>query len=62
MRRNSSALLCVLSLVPLSLLLLTAAVAAQETGTVSGKVTRAADDEVLSSVSVTVQSTGQSTR
>jgi outer membrane receptor for ferrienterochelin and colicins len=61
MRRNSSALLCALPLVLLAFLLLNAPVFAQETGTVTGRVTRAADGEALSSVSVTVQSTGQST-
>jgi outer membrane receptor protein involved in Fe transport len=60
MRRNSSAawstllLSCSLFLFPRSLL-------AQETGTVTGTVTRAGESAVLSNVSVTVQSTGQST-
>ena len=58
MRRISSALSYALSLV---LVLSNLPDLAQETGTVSGKVTRAADDEALSSVSVTVQATGQTT-
>ena len=59
MRRISPASFCALSLV--LVLLHTSPIAAQETGTVSGQVTRAADGEALSSVSVTVQSTGQTT-
>ena len=58
MRRTSSA---VLSTLLLSLLALPATMTAQETGTVTGTVTRAGEGAALSSVSVTVQSTGQST-
>jgi iron complex outermembrane receptor protein len=58
MRRIWSA---VLSTLLLSLLALPATVTAQETGTVTGTVTRAGEGAALSSVSVTVQSTGQST-
>jgi iron complex outermembrane receptor protein len=63
MRRNSSAawlahFLCW----SVSLTLLRPAIAsAQETGTVTGTVTRAGEGAALSSVSVTVQATGQST-
>ena len=64
MRRASSAVLSTLltsccalfgALVP------PAIAAAQETGTVTGTVTRSGETAALSSVSVTVQSTGQST-
>jgi iron complex outermembrane receptor protein len=58
MRRIWSA---VRSTLLLSLLALPATVTAQETGTVTGTVTRAGEGAALSSVSVTVQSTGQST-
>jgi iron complex outermembrane receptor protein len=58
MRRTSSA---VLSTLLLSLLTIPATATAQETGTVTGTVTRAGEGAALSSVSVTVQSTGQST-
>jgi len=47
------------SLVVLSLVSRSAS--AQETGTVTGTVTRAGENSPLPSVSVTVQSTGQST-
>ena len=58
MRRTSSA---VLSTLLLTLFTFPAAATAQETGTVTGTVTRAGEASALSSVSVTVQSTGQST-
>ncbi len=61
MRRNSSARLCALPFLLFSLLLVASPALAQETGTVTGTVRRAADGEALSSVSVTVQSTGIST-
>jgi outer membrane receptor protein involved in Fe transport len=64
MRRNSSAGFHVpLSVCCALLLLLTAfsTAIAQETGTVTGTVTRVEETSGLSSVSVTVQSTGQST-
>ncbi len=63
MRRIPSARLGVLSalIVPLLLVASTPPLLAQETGTVTGSVTRAADGQALSSVSVTVESTGQST-
>jgi hypothetical protein len=64
MRRNSSGMIT--RLVSLCgslglLLVLAGTAAAQETGTVAGTVTRAAEGSALSSVSVTVQATGQST-
>jgi outer membrane receptor for ferrienterochelin and colicins len=64
MRRNSSAALCCFRPLVGSLLLfisLTTIALAQETGTVTGTVTRAAEGAALSSVSVNVESTGQST-
>ncbi len=61
MRRISSARLYALPVLLIALLLVASPVLAQETGAVSGAVTRAADGQALSSVSVTVQSTGQST-
>ncbi len=61
MRRNWSALPCVLPLALVSLLFIARPVLAQETGSVSGTVSRASDGQALSSVSVTVRSTGQST-
>jgi iron complex outermembrane recepter protein len=64
MRRNSSAALCCFRSLAGSLLLfssLTTIALAQETGTVTGTVTRAVEGATLSSVSVTVQNTGQST-
>jgi iron complex outermembrane recepter protein len=64
MRRNSSAALrCFRPLVGSLLLFisLTTIARAQETGTVTGTVTRAVEGATLSSVSVTVQNTGQST-
>ena len=64
MRRNSSAALSrCRSLVGSFLLLasLTTFAAAQETGTVTGTVTRAAEGSALSSVQVNVEATGQST-
>ena len=57
MRRNLSAVLSTL----VCLLTFPALATAQETGTVTGTVTRAGEGSALSSVSVTVQSTGQST-
>ena len=63
MRRNPSALPSarIAFAILLSLLVHAAPVLAQETGTVTGTVRRATDAEALSSVSVTVQATGQST-
>ena len=64
MRRNSSAALCRFRPLVGSLLLFisfTSIALAQETGTVTGTVTRAAEGAALSSVSVTVEGTGQST-
>jgi iron complex outermembrane receptor protein len=64
MRRNSSGMIGRLASLCGSLALLFAladAAAAQETGTVAGTVTRAGEGSALSSVSVTVESTGQST-
>jgi outer membrane receptor protein involved in Fe transport len=64
MRRNSSAAPCCFRSLLGSLLLFisfTTIALAQETGTVTGTVTRATEGAALSSVSVTVQSTGQST-
>ena len=63
MRRNSSAAWSTLLLCCCSVLvsLLPTTVFAQETGTVTGTVTRAAEGSALSSVSVNVESTGQST-
>jgi outer membrane receptor protein involved in Fe transport len=63
MRRNPSARPSarIAFAILLSLLVHAAPVLAQETGTVTGTVRRATDAEALSSVSVTVQATGQST-
>jgi outer membrane receptor for ferrienterochelin and colicins len=64
MRRNSSAAPSRCRPLLGSLLLLTSLTTvalAQETGTVTGTVTRAAEGSALSSVSVNVQSTGQNT-
>jgi outer membrane receptor for ferrienterochelin and colicins len=64
MRRNSSAALCCFRSFLGSLLLfisLTTIALAKETGTVTGTVTRAAEGAALSSVSVSVEGTGQST-
>jgi outer membrane receptor protein involved in Fe transport len=63
MRRNSSAVLSPLAALccSLALLCLPAVAAAQETGTVTGTVTRAGEGSALSSVSVSVEATGQST-
>ena len=63
MRRNSSAAWSTLLLCCCTVLvsLFPATVFAQETGTVTGTVTRAGEGSALSSVSVTVQRTGQST-
>ncbi|HEY8257452.1 MAG TPA: TonB-dependent receptor [Gemmatimonadales bacterium] len=61
MRRNPSVSLCLPSFAFLLLLLVASPLLAQETGSVTGTVTRAADTQALSSVSVTVESTGQST-
>jgi outer membrane receptor for ferrienterochelin and colicins len=64
MRRNSSVVLsrCRALLGPFLLSIsLTTIALAQETGTVTGTVTRAAEGAALSSVSVNVESTGQST-
>jgi iron complex outermembrane receptor protein len=57
MRRTLSAVFSTL----LSLLTFPAIATAQETGTVTGTVTRAGEGAALSSVSVTVQASGQST-
>ena len=59
MRRNSCAL--VTSLAALALLTVPTLAFAQETGTVAGTVTRAADGGQLSSVSVSIPATGVST-
>ena len=64
MRRNlSAAVLTLLSLCSALLfaMLVPAIAAAQETGTVTGTVTRAGEGSTLSSVSVTVEGTGQTT-
>ena len=64
MSRNSSAVLAALATCCFTLILLFRSpgiAAAQETGTVTGIVTRTTEGSALSSVSVTVQSTGQST-
>ncbi|HUR95117.1 MAG TPA: TonB-dependent receptor [Gemmatimonadales bacterium] len=62
MRRNSSAVLAILLSLCCSLALLAVpSVAAQETGTVTGTVTRAGEGAALSSVSVSVETGGVST-
>jgi len=64
MSRNPSAVLVTLATCCFTLILLVRSpgvAAAQETGTVTGIVTRTTEGSALSSVSVTVQSTGQST-
>jgi iron complex outermembrane receptor protein len=63
MRRNSSAVLRALLAVGWTFLLtfMAAPLDAQETGTVTGTVTHATEGGALSSVSVTVEATGQST-
>jgi outer membrane receptor protein involved in Fe transport len=64
MRRNSSGPLSARRSFVCTFLLLTSlstAAIAQETGTVTGTVTRASENGALSSVSVSVQGTGQST-
>jgi iron complex outermembrane recepter protein len=64
MSRNSSAVLPTITSLCCTLALLvfnSSPAAAQETGTVTGTVTRAGETSALSSVSVTVQGTGQST-